>query len=549
MSSYWEKRFLRDKAASVNSSERWLANHQKRYFAAAQREITDEIEKIYQSFADREKITLAEARTRIGNADFGRVDFGKMAAEQVKRNRELRRQKESLPGDVVAIMEKQNQAYEKQLAELARKGQITRLSMLQANIDKALLDLYDKNQISIYDHLAGQYESAYYKSMFNCQQALGFGKDFTALNRRAIDTAVLGSYKKSNYSKRLYAHCRHFSKDLKDNLITGLIRGENMERMAARIRARLNVAAGAARRLVRTETAYIYEKAAAAAYQECGIEQYEYLATLDHKTSSACQELDGKVFSVQDAVPGKNYPPMHPNCRSTTVCHFDDDKVTVRTATGRGGKTYDVPSDMTYRQWEKTVSGIGKNAEFTIHAHEDGKNITSERIAVYQAVGAVPPRVREALESTRCIVGKYSACRYDYENDIMYIAKGAGKRDVIHEIGHVVDNKLADREKVEALRKKMLQDTLRADIVKDTFYDTQGNPVTILRVQNEFLISEYQGRIYADSIEDAFGEAGQFDGGLLYEFVSEPFREYMEAPDELKRKSPELYELIREAVE
>ena len=141
MSSYWEKRFLRDKAVSVNSSERWLANHQKRYFAAAQREITDEIEKIYQSFADREKITLAEARTRIGNADFGRVDFGKMAAEQVKRNRELRRQKESLPGDVVAIMEKQNQAYEKQLAELARKGQITRLSMLQANIDKALLDL------------------------------------------------------------------------------------------------------------------------------------------------------------------------------------------------------------------------------------------------------------------------------------------------------------------------------------------------------------------------------------------------------------------------
>ena len=95
----------------------------------------------------------------------------------------------------------------------------------------------------------------------------------------------------------------------------------------------------------------------------------------------------------------------------------------------------------------------------------------------------------------------------------------------------------------------MLQDTLRADIVKDTFYDTQGNPVTILRVQNEFLISEYQGRIYADSIEDAFGEAGQFDGGLLYEFVSEPVREYMEAPDDLKRKSPEIYELIREAVE
>ena len=92
--------------------------------------------------------------------------------------------------------------------------------------------------------------------------------------------------------------------------------------MAARIRDRMGVAYSAAKRLVRTETAYIYEQATKDAYEECGVEWYEFLATLDGRTSEVCRELDGKHFKVRDAMPGKNYPPMHPNCRSTTVVWF-----------------------------------------------------------------------------------------------------------------------------------------------------------------------------------------------------------------------------------
>ncbi len=355
MGKYWEKRFLKDKAAAINVSERYLASEQKKYFRQASIEITGQIEKIYQSFADSEHITLAEAKRRIRQADFHKVNFEKLVSYQIDRNQKFRQKKDRLPADIVASIEKQHMVFENGLRALTRKGQITYLSMLQANIDKALIDLYDKNQISIYDFLTDEYESAYYKSMFHCQQAIGFGKDFTTLNRRAIDRAVVNSYRKSNYSKRLYAHCQNFTRDLKENLIVGMIRGENMDRMAARISKRLSVSASSARRLVRTETAYIYEQAAVAAYRECGIEQYEFLATLDLRTSPVCQELDGKVFYIKDAVPGKNYPPMHPNCRSTTVCHFDDDKVTERIAKDKNGKYYEVPSDMTYENWKEAA--------------------------------------------------------------------------------------------------------------------------------------------------------------------------------------------------
>ena len=362
MGIYWEKRFLQDKALSVNATEKYLAKEQKRYFTEAVGEITKQIEDMYQSFTDQEHITLAEAKRRIARADFKKVDFEKLAEYQIDKNREFKKKRASLPGDVIAAIEKQHARFESGMKTLTRKGQITYLSLLQQNINKALLDLYDKNQMSMYDFLADGYESAYYRSVFNVQKGLGFGKDFVALNRRAIEKAVLTTYKKSNYSKRLYAHCEEFTKNLKDNLIIGLIKGENIDRMAARISRRMDVAASSARRLVRTETAYIYEKATAAAYQECGIEKYEFLATLDYRTSPVCQELDGKVFLVKDAMPGKNYPPMHPNCRSTTVCHFDNDKVTERIAKDEKGKTYEVPSDMTYPEWKKAYGGERKES-------------------------------------------------------------------------------------------------------------------------------------------------------------------------------------------
>ena len=70
----------------------------------------------------------------------------------------------------------------------------------------------------------------------------------------------------------------------------------------------MGVAYSAAKRLVRTETAYIYEQATKDAYEECGVEWYEFLATLDGRTSEICRELDGKHFKVRDAMPGKTLP-------------------------------------------------------------------------------------------------------------------------------------------------------------------------------------------------------------------------------------------------
>ena len=108
---------------------------------------------------------------------------------------------------------------------------------------------------------------------------------------------------------------------------------------------------------------------------------------------------------------------------------------------------------------------------------------------------------------------------------------------------------MLDADKVRRIREKILGEVDIWGIKTETYYDAARGAHDILLVENAQFVSEYQGRIYADSIWDAFDENGAFRQDLLWEFVSEPFREYIENPDNLRKKSRELYDLIRETVE
>lgn len=352
---YWNRRMLQDKARVVNNAERYLQKEQKRLYSQTAKEIQDEIEKLYETFADQQNITLAEAKRRIRDADFKKIDFDAMVEESLDLLRKIR--EGNLPEEVLEELERQHKLLEDQLAALSKRGQISYLDMRRIEIEKKLLSLYDAQQQNIYDYLQSEYEDSYYRQVYNTQQQVGYGYDFVQPNAAAVDRAILNTYNRENFSKTLYAHCKHFSKDLRDSLTVGLIRGESLDKIARRIQGRMGVALSAAKRLVRTETAYVYEQATKAAYEESGVEWYEYMATLDNKTSEVCRDLDGKRFRVKDAKPGENYPPMHPNCRSTTVCFFPEDegkrKYDTRLARDENGRTYEVPASMTYREWQK----------------------------------------------------------------------------------------------------------------------------------------------------------------------------------------------------
>ncbi len=154
---------------------------------------------------------------------------------------------------------------------------------------------------------------------------------------------------------------------LKNELLVSALSGRSGEKTARIFQERFGVNAYCARRIVRTESAYVANAAQAKAYDEAGIDRYRFVATLDSRTCECCGALDGKVFELAKAKPGTNYPPMHPFCRSTTIADFGDEELAglERRAKDKDGNTVKVPADMTYEQWKQGLSGNGGTVQLT----------------------------------------------------------------------------------------------------------------------------------------------------------------------------------------
>lgn len=537
--NYWQERFLKDKARSVNLSEKYIKGRLKTYYTQAAKEIEADIESFYEKYATEEKITLAEARKRISKADFNRSQFEKMAKETAALKNKYGK---DIPEGVARLIEEQ----ERILNTLSRKGAITRLQGLHASIDNAILKLYDKQQITMYDILKDGYEDGYYRGIFRIQQGLGIGTDFTKVNERAVRQAVLTNHGKGNFSSRLYGHSKTLSKDLQENLTVGIIRGESVDEMAKRISKRLDVSMSNAKRLVRTETAYIHEMATLDGYKEAGITSYRYLATLDNRTSAICQGLDQQVFPVEEAVSGVNFPPMHPNCRSTTEAVFEDEIESTRTARASDGSSYMVPRDMSYEQWREEYVNIKSTVAKPEMLQIPDNIAKSDRSILEKEINMIPEHHKTIIESaiTEIVIDPAGNSRYDRTKGLLYLGESLVAGEAVHEMAHALETVLNIYKDPKFIL--AMENTIGVvDPINGIRYDSDTfvKPINILK-NSENLISEYQGRIY-DEIPWV-DENMNFAYSALGDFFAEAYRMYIMDPEMLKEKQPLIYEYIKE---
>lgn len=82
------------------------------------------------------------------------------------------------------------------------------------------------------------------------------------------------------------------------------------------------------------------------------VARYEWVSTLDARTTPQCQALDGRELEI-----GKGpLPPLHPNCRSSTVPVINNKYIrdTLRQGATRVSADGPVPANMSYYEWLKT---------------------------------------------------------------------------------------------------------------------------------------------------------------------------------------------------
>ncbi|MEK4170975.1 minor capsid protein [Lysinibacillus sp. FSL L8-0312] len=332
---YWRRRFEMLEQAQHEKSESYYRDLERAYIRTMQ-EIEKDIAKWYQRFADNNEMTLEEARQQLRSEEL--EEFRWTVEEYIRRGKEN------------AL----NQKWMKQLENASARVHISRLESLQIQLQQHVEELYGEEIEGMQELMKELYQSQYYHTAFEIQSAFEIGFTLQAIDETKLTKIISKPWTVDGqtFSAKIWRDRNLLLDTLHTELIQSLARGEAPNRMITSIARKMKTSRSNAARLVMTESAFFSAIAQKDAFGELDVEKYEIIATLDSRTSSICQSMDGKVFKLADFVPGVTANPFHPRCRTTTAPWFEDD-YSQRIARGKDGKVYYIDSKIKYPEWER----------------------------------------------------------------------------------------------------------------------------------------------------------------------------------------------------
>lgn len=139
------------------------------------------------------------------------------------------------------------------------------------------------------------------------------------MEEHLMKECLISDWSGKNFSERVWENSDLLAKRLDKTLRETIALGEDFRKVKKGLSNEFNVAYSRASTLVRTESMFTMNQAAADRYTQEGVTEYEFLASIDDRTSDECADLNGQVFNFSEMQIGVNYPPIHPNCRSTVI--------------------------------------------------------------------------------------------------------------------------------------------------------------------------------------------------------------------------------------
>ena len=412
-SEYWKKRM---EAIEKKSHSKGLeyAQFAEKQFYRAQKIIEKEIAWWYARIAENNEISYSAARELLRKDEL--EEFHWSVEEYIKKGE----------------LSNYTDQWKAQLENASAKVHIKRLEAMKLQMQQECEVLYGNLHDGLDEKLKEIYTDGYYRTAYEIQKGTGVGYAFNRLDNRKIEEAVNTAWAQDgkNFSDRLWQEKDKLVRELNAELTQSIIMGGDCSKAIEKLAKRLNVSKYNVGRLVMTETAAIHARSQKKCYEELAVEEFEFLATLDSKTSAICQEMDGKHFPMEQYEIGVTAPPLHPWCRSCTVPYFEDDKaLSKRAARGADGKTYLVPADMTYEEWKE------KNDKLVEEAEELANGVESSTIKSGAVSGARNPYGNKAKEHA----GKYYGLVRKMKTDVSKIAKTTGiSEEKIQEIKNYI---------------------------------------------------------------------------------------------------------------
>ena len=299
-------------------------------------EINKDIENLFKSL-DKDEITKKEAhhifKSRVTKSQLNEVRTRIYSTD----NKTLRKQ----------LIHRHN--------DLLKKEQITQLELLKEKLyinSRLILDYQTQKLTNCFTEIL---KDSYNYNIYLNSLRSGYAFQYTELNDRIINLLMRERFHGKNFNARLKNHTLKFYDTTTYILTKGFANGFSIQRMAEDFQKRSDVKNYEALRLMRTESTRYYNLGEQYSREECGIDKYMIVATLDHKTSNECQKQDGQIHKTSEFEEGVTAPPFHWNCRSTTISVIDKNsiKFNERIAKDKNGQNIKVDGSMKYSDYKK----------------------------------------------------------------------------------------------------------------------------------------------------------------------------------------------------
>lgn len=290
---YWREREETQRQHNIHDEKQYNAEIRKIY-QRMEDEIRKEINGFYGKYAAKEGITIEEARRRVSKLDM--EEYSRKAKEYVA-NRDLSPQANE----------------EMRLYNLTMK--VNRLEMLKATIGVDMVGGFDD-----LEKLMGQKLTE--KALDEMERQAGILGRTVQNNEEMAHAIVNASFHNAKFSDRIWMYQDMLKGELDQLLSTGLIQGKHPTELARHLHKFFGVSRYDAERLMRTEMARVQTEAQKQSLLANGFQEYEFI-TVGYAACPICAALDGKHFKLKEMQPGRNAPPMHPNCRCSTAAWMD----------------------------------------------------------------------------------------------------------------------------------------------------------------------------------------------------------------------------------
>lgn len=231
-------------------------------------------------------------------------------------NKQLKKYYQRSMDNVITSFES---TYDKLLTTIAEGKQPTPADLykldkyweMQAKLKDELQKLGDKQVASLSKRFTQQYQTAY-----NSLPIVGDASFNTLDNQMAqqmINSIWCADGK--SWSDRVWTNTDKLQQTLNDKLIECVVTGAKTTDLKKTLMEQFNVSYHRADSLVRTEMAHIQTQAAQQRYKDYGATEFEVYVDKDERTCPICSKLEGKRYSIHNALP----VPAHPNCRCCII--------------------------------------------------------------------------------------------------------------------------------------------------------------------------------------------------------------------------------------